>query len=748
MAADPRLLFENPALSTIAPLVLAAWDDAFLTPAELLEIRSALEALAPSRESSEVLRSWLDPKSPPSVQQLRELRAALSAPSRARVSASAELPASLRTMHTLLGLARPRAGGASASATARTAQPAAARLAPAEIRRLRAALDGAESAVRDEARGVLNEEGFRVPREDETAPYREQVLGFCRRLSRLSALSPEVVDDPRRSLTAFAATFETIAYFDLSVTVKFGVHFGLFANALQQLGSAEHRALLPAVRSAELLGCFAMTERAHGSNVRDLQTRAVYDADRHEFVIHTHGLSAGKEWIGGAAQHARLAVVFAQLHVAGEECGVHALLVPIRDINGTTLPGVRVEDCGHKMGLNGVDNGRLWFENVRVPHSALLDRFGRVTEGGRYESSIPSPSKRFFRMLGTLVGGRVNVAGAALSAAKLGLAIALTYSSRRHQFPDHTGAERPLLDYLTHRQRLLPALAHAYAFSFAQEALLLLMTSTVDDPDGRRRAESLAAGVKSIGTWRALDTLQKCRECCGGQGYLTVNRLDALRTDADVFTTFEGDNTVLCQQLVKELLRDAMHVAAGGAADNRAAAAGERANGASAGAASLLDANVQQRAFAFREETLRDTLVVRIERRLAEGADPQAAFEACQDHVLTLARAHIERFAFESFREARKAEPLISELCVLYALSCLTSDMGWFLEHGFFTPNDARHARDLQRSLLDEIAPRSLDYVAAFAIPQHCLGPLADATYLERSGLVPAASEARGPSAR
>ncbi len=46
---------------------------------------------------------------------------------------------------------------------------------------------------------------------------------------------------------------------------------------------------------------------------------------------------------------------------------MHAWWSPFAMRRGSTLPGVRIEDCGHKMGLNGVDNGRLWFEEVRVP---------------------------------------------------------------------------------------------------------------------------------------------------------------------------------------------------------------------------------------------------------------------------------------------------------------------------------------------------------------------------------------------
>ncbi len=73
------------------------------------------------------------------------------------------------------------------------------------------------------------------------------------------------------------------------------------------------------------------------------------------------------------------------------------------------------------MGLNGVDNGRIWFDAVRVPRTALLNRFANVTPAGVYESEIENPNKRFFTMLGTLVQGRVCVGGAGINAAKVAL---------------------------------------------------------------------------------------------------------------------------------------------------------------------------------------------------------------------------------------------------------------------------------------------------------------------------------------
>ena len=185
--------------------------------------------------------------------------------------------------------------------------------------------------------------------------------------------------------------FEMLGFGDLSVLVKFGVQFGLFGGSIYFLGTEEQRKrFLPDTAKAELLGCFAMTELGHGSNVMGLKTTATYDPESDSIVVHTPDESARKEWIGNAAAHARMATVFAQLSVGGQDHGVHAVLVPIRDEKGEALPGVRLGDCGHKLGLNGVDNGRIWFDQVKVPRDHLLGRFASITESGEYTSPIAS----------------------------------------------------------------------------------------------------------------------------------------------------------------------------------------------------------------------------------------------------------------------------------------------------------------------------------------------------------------------
>src|SRR3954447_11442073 len=438
-----------------------------------------------------------------------------------------------------------------------------------DVPALTALLDGEHAEVRDLVRRNLSAYASVLEEAEQldTAAYRDRVRDL---VVEMAATGQTGMGFPKEhggggDIGASIAAFETLAYGDLSVLVKVGVQFGLFGGAILQLGTQRHHdAYLRDLVTGRLMGCFAMTETGHGSNVQALGTVATYDVATQEFVITTHGDESGKDYIGNAARHAEVAVVFAQLEVGGRSEGVHAFVVPIRE-GGKVLDGVRIEDDGRKMGLNGVDNGRIWFDAVRVPREALLNRFADVSAAGVYESAIENPNKRFFTMLGTLVQGRVCVGGGGRNASKVALVIAIRYALRRRQFeatsPDE---EELLLDYGQHQRRLFPLLAPTYALHFAQEVVAdqahrVFSGQVGEDAEGqkfRRELESRAAGTKALGTWHATRTIQECREACGGAGYLAANRFAALKADTDVFTTFEGDNHVLLQLVAKGLLTD------------------------------------------------------------------------------------------------------------------------------------------------------------------------------------------------
>ncbi len=615
-------------------------------------------------------------------------------------------------------------------------------------------LDGRYAEVRQELRTVLGRPEFAPMVAMPTAEYREQVMEWARLLAAEGLTAPGFPEryGGRGDPGANVAGFETVALGDLSLLVKFGVQFGLWGGAVQQLGTQRHheRYLRPTA-TLELAGCFAMTEAGHGSDVQQLQTTATYDRGSDEFVIATPDDEAHKEYIGNAACHGRVAAVFAQLVVGEENHGVHCLVVELRDEHGTVRDGIRIEDCGEKMGLNGVDNGRIWFDAVRVPREALLNRYGDVDADGTYSSPIASASRRFFTMLGTLVQGRVCISGASVSAAKSALTIAVRYGLRRRQFGPEPGHEVPILDYRTHQRRLMPPLAKTYALHFAQAELVDRFDAVMrsdDAPDRERRElESMAAGMKATASWHAAHTIQACRECCGGAGYMSVNRFAALRADTDIFTTFEGDNTVLMMLLAKGLLTDyAEHFGELNPVGTVTFVAGQAVETVierlfarqiiqvigdfvSRGDDDddLLAPADQLALFEWREGHITAAAAQRFKRGLDDGHEPFEVFRAVQDHAVNAARAHMATALLSAFQgavarcEDEELRSALKLLCDLFALHDLESDRAFFMEHGRLSgPRCKAITREVNR-LCNETRLCAGALVDAFGIPDELL---------------------------
>lgn len=561
------------------------------------------------------------------------------------------------------------------------------------------------------------------------------------------------------------AGFEELVVADPSLQIKAGVQWGLFGSAVLHLGNREHHEKwLPGIMSLEIPGCFAMTETGHGSDVSSIATTAEYDEAAQEFIINTPFRAAWKDYIGNAAVNGKAAVVFAHLITKGVDHGVHAFYVPLRDENGF-LPGVGGEDDGVKGGLNGIDNGRLHFSNVRVPRTNLLNRYGDVAEDGTYTSSIESPGRRFFTMIGTLVQGRVSLDGAAVAASKLGLNIAVKYATERRQFNGASDTvEEVLMDYQQHQRRLLPLLATTYAASFAHDELLSKFDdvfSGADDTDENRQdLETLAAALKSLSTWHALDTLQECREATGGAGFLAENRLTALRSDLDIYVTFEGDNTVLLQLVAKRLLADyakefqgadfgvlARYVV-GQATERTVHRSGLRqivqtvadTGSEKKSAIALRDPRAQHDLLADRVATMVAEVAGELQKaRKLPKAEAAAVFNRNQHDLIEAARAHAELLQWEAFTrgleriEDEGTRQVVTWLRDLFGLGLIEKNLAWYLMHGRLSSQRARTLGEYINRLLAKIRPHAMDLVNAFGYgPEHLRAAIASGAEKQR----------------
>lgn len=621
------------------------------------------------------------------------------------------------------------------------------------------ALDGRWRAVKNRVRATLSDEIFRPHYTPNTVIARAKVAEQL----RIMAGTGVAADSFRKEhggtgdVGAAITMIEMLAMSDLSLMVKAGVQWGLFGGAVENLGTERHhRAYVQKIIDLDLLGCFAMTETGHGSDVQALETIATYDPATEEFVIDSATDTARKDYIGGAAETATVAAVFAQLRTpgpGGEEQGhgVHCFLVPIRDAEGNDLPGVTTSDCHYKGGLPGVDNGRIVFDHVRVPRENLLNRYADVDPDGSYRSSIESDGRRFFTMIGTLIRGRVSVGGSAAAAARVALDIATRYALQRKQFsaPSDDGAEHEVLimDYLVHQRRLLPLIARSYALQFAQNELVSkchdLQTADDPDPEEQRELEARAAGLKAANTWHASRAIQEAREACGGAGYMAENRLIALRADTDVFTTFEGDNHVLTQLVAKQLLTayaddiagmspvDWVRFAAETVSDRvlkRTAAetiiqtfVDARQDSEEEG--SLFNRGTQLHMFTDREEYLLTSVARRLRAKSEQMSDFDA-FNAVQDHVLHAAAAHIDRVVLEAFVAGIESCPdpeareLLELVCDLYALSVIEDDKAWYIEHRYLSTDRAKAVTRGINDRCRKLRPHAETLVDGFGIPE------------------------------
>ena len=627
---------------------------------------------------------------------------------------------------------------------------------------------GTWADTRREARAMIKDPAFwrvdGMPMPEHRERVREQLRLLVEHGGSRRAFPEEYggLDDNGANL----AGFMELVLADPSLQIKSGVQWGLFGSAVYQLGTKKHHdQWLAGIIDLSIPGAFAMTETGHGSDVAAIGTTATYDPATEEFVIHTPFRGAWKDYLGNAALHGKAATVFAQLITGGVNYGVHCFYVPLRDDDGGFLPGIGGEDDGVKGGLNGIDNGRLHFDRVRVPRFNLLDRYGQVAADGTYTSDIPSPGRRFFTMLGALVQGRVSLDGAATTGTALALHIAITYAGQRRQFDSGAGSDEVvLLDYGKHQRRLLPLLAQNYAQFFAGDELLRtfdgVFSGRTDTPEERENLETLAAALKPLSTWNALATVQEAREACGGAGFLAENRLVGLHQDLDVYVTFEGDNNVLLQLVGKRLLSDfaKQFTNADAASLARYAAlqtAGKVFHGAGlrqfGQAVADLGSTARSVELGLRAEQQHELLAERVQQmvsdvatalrpasrlRPAEAAD---LFNRHQSELIEAARAHGELLQWEAFSdgvnrvEDEGTKQVLTWLRDLFGLHLVERHLAWYLINGRLSAQRAASVTRYIDRLAARLRPHAQDLVDAYGFaPEHVRAPIASGAELAR----------------
>lgn len=360
-------------------------------------------------------------------------------------------------------------------------------------------------ALRDAVRRLVDKEIRPIAAEiDANDRFPAELVPIFGDMGLLQMWVPEQYGGPGGDLTSVCIAREEISKVSESCALLAGQNsIGLILPLLHFGTEEQRKQWLPMVAEGRTLTAVAITEPDSGSDVGSMRTNAKRDGE--SYVI--NGQKCFITW-GNLAHYV---LVFAR--TSGQK-GFEGLSCFIVD---TKTPGFRVGKNEKKMGLNGVPNVSLHFDDMRVPAENMIGDEGRG----------------FLAAMRILDMNRPTVAAASVGLAQGALDYAVDYAKTRKQFGRPIG----------HFQGLQWMLADMAMQIEAARALVYECCQRVDSGDFSRLAE-MASMAKCFASDVAMKVTTDAVQIFGGVGYMQDYPVEKFMRDAKINQIFEGTNQI------------------------------------------------------------------------------------------------------------------------------------------------------------------------------------------------------------